>query len=217
MCARYILERLPATWAGLVGAVPDPSGDPAVLEGAPGVVRPTDRVPAVAWSQRRQAMVVTPMRWGLVGHRSQGPQGRPPLINARSESAGEKPTFAPLVGRRHALLAAEAFVEWTPSPGRQKRQGWRIHQPPHPVFFFAALWDVWSAPDGPPLVSTALLTADASPLLQPLHDRMPVALTPADAAHWVRQPQEGWTGAESLAWLASRRLGEGWAWEALPG
>lgn len=119
-----------------------------------------------------------PMRWGLVPP-WQGQRGGKPLINARLETLSEKPTFRRLVNTKRCLILADGFFEW-------KKEG----ATKHPVyitlnqgepFAFAGLWDNGEVP------ACTIVTQAASPNLKPVHDRMPVILTPESEALWLSQ------------------------------
>lgn len=74
-------------------------------------VAPTQPVPAVRdVGAGRQLAVV---RWGLVTPWSEGPDGKGPLlINARGETASERPSFRTALRRRRCLVPADGFYEW---------------------------------------------------------------------------------------------------------
>jgi hypothetical protein len=68
---------------------------------------------------------------------------------------------------------------------------------------FAGLWDSWTAPDGDTIKSFAIIATTANELLQPLHARMPVLLTPQDWAPWLGET--GTAAIQSLAQALSQR------------
>jgi putative SOS response-associated peptidase YedK len=148
------------------------------------------------------------LRWGLIPVWAKQVQGGPPLINARAESVAEKPTFRHALRRRRCLVPADGFYEWQQTPGvttRGKKQPHLIHRRDDGVLAFAGLWDSWieknpkQASRGPgqrePLriESCTIVTTAANATLAPLHDRMPVILSPNDYALWldpvVREPE----------------------------
>jgi putative SOS response-associated peptidase YedK len=53
------------------------------------------------------------------------------------------------------------------------------------LFAFAGLWDRWKGPDGTPIESCTILTAEANSLLEDIHDRMPVILSRDDYDLWL--------------------------------
>ena len=53
------------------------------------------------------------------------------------------------------------------------------------LFAFAGLWDRWRAPDSQIVETYTVLTTQPNELLRPLHDRMPVILSPGVFAQWL--------------------------------
>lgn len=123
------------------------------------------------------------LRWGLVPSWAKEPAIGNRLINARAETAADKPSFRQAIRRRRCLILADGFYEWrrigkTKQPMYVRRHG---HQP----FAFAGLWEVWRDAAGTALYTCTILTTTANPLLQPIHERMPVILNPAAEAMWL--------------------------------
>lgn len=50
----------------------------------------------------------------------------------------------------------------------------------------AGLWDRWQSPDGSEILSCTIITTEANELVQPIHSRMPVILSPAEVQFWLR-------------------------------
>jgi putative SOS response-associated peptidase YedK len=144
------------------------------------VVRAT---PDVA-SRKRE---LVKLRWGLVPSWAKDPSVGNQMINARVETAPTKPAFRSAMKHRRCLIPTDGFYEWK-KVGKQK-QPYFIHLPDDKPFAFAGLWERWSDPEGRPLETCTILTTDASPLLRPLHDRMPVIVEPGDYATWLDQAE----------------------------
>jgi putative SOS response-associated peptidase YedK len=127
------------------------------------------------------------LRWGLVPFWADDPKIAWRMINARSETAFEKPAFRDALERRRCLVVADGFFEWQPLGGKLK-QPWWMTLPEHEPFAFAGLWATWrpkGRDDVEPLRTFTILTTEASPSLREVHDRMPV-LVPRDAeAAWL--------------------------------
>jgi putative SOS response-associated peptidase YedK len=131
------------------------------------------------------------MRWGLVPRWSKG--DRPSvLINARSETVLEKPTFRTPFLHRRCLIPADGFYEWARAGA--KKQPYHFHRRDQSPFAFAGLWESWSDPETRDrLLSCCILTTEANELVRPVHDRMPVILDQTDFDLWldpVSQPDE---------------------------
>lgn len=120
---------------------------------------------------RRLALV----RWGIVPSRTREPWKQGPLINARSESAAERPVFRGAFRQRRCLVPADGFYEWKPVPGARARQPFFVRRADGRPFAFAGLWEPGPG-TGDPQDSCTILTTDPNELLRPLHDRMPLIL-----------------------------------------
>ncbi len=118
------------------------------------------------------------LRWGLIPSWAQDEKISHKLINARSETIAEKPSFRSAVKhRRRCLLPADGFYEWR-TIGK-KKQPLHITRPDGEPFAFAGLWETWDGPAGE-VESCTILTTAANPFMAGLHDRMPVIFTGAD-------------------------------------
>lgn len=127
------------------------------------------------------------------------------MINARSETAAEKPSFRSALKRRRCLIPVSGYYEWK-TEGKVKRPFW-IRVKDAPLFAFAGLWEHWQAPDGGELDSCTLLTRDAIPSMQFIHDRMPVILFPDQYDAWLDpKQQDGHAALELLRAPEDREL-----------
>jgi putative SOS response-associated peptidase YedK len=126
------------------------------------------------------------LRWGLVPHWADDPQKLGlKLINARSETAAEKPAFRDAFARRRCLVLADGFYEWEKRPDGTTQAWWVTHPDERP-FAFAGLWATWRGrPDVEPLRTCTIVTTQASPALAHIHDRMPVILPPDAEDAWL--------------------------------
>lgn len=144
---------------------------------------PSQTIPVVRMTNGKRELVS--LRWGLIPYwsRETKPLG---WVNARSETAPEKPSFREPFRRRRCLVPANGFYEWK-QVGRNK-QPYYFCDARGGLLALAGLWDRWMTSDGP-IETVAVLTVPANPLIQPFHDRMPAILTPNDFAMWL-DPQE---------------------------
>lgn len=122
-------------------------------------------------------------RWGLVPSWAKDPAMGNRLINARSETAPEKPAFRAAFRRRRCLIPADGFYEWQKQNGRKRPHFIRMRD--DRLFALAGLWEAWEGQDHSALVTCTILTTEANRLLQPLHDRMPVILAADDYHTWL--------------------------------
>ena len=140
-------------------------------------VAPTESMPVVRGTDGERQ--IAPLRWGLVPFWADDLKIGARMINARSETAAKKPAFRAAFRRRRCLVPADGFYEWVKKDG--KKWPIRITLGPDPLGAFAGLWERWTDDDGRVVESYTILTAEAAPALQDLHDRMPV-WAPED--HW---------------------------------
>ncbi len=168
-------------------------------------VAPTQDVPVVLAERGQRTLAL--LRWGLVPAGSEADAkgkprpGKPPIINARSETIATAAPFKRAFAARRCLVPADGYFEWdkadkTPHLFRPADQS---------LFAFAGIWEEWvdpTRPDAPPLRSCAILTTEASTLVAPLHDRMPVLLPPSAWPAWLGEAK-----ADHAALLALLRSG----------
>ena len=123
------------------------------------------------------------MQWGLIPGWAKDPTIGARLINARAETAAEKPAFRNAIRRRRCLVVADGFYEWQ-GAGRTK-QPYFIRLCDDRPFAFAGIWEAWEAADHTMLEACAILTTGPNELIRPIHDRMPVILPSGDYAAWL--------------------------------
>ncbi|QDP39330.1 SOS response-associated peptidase [Radiobacillus deserti] len=137
------------------------------------------------------------LKWGLVPGWAKDPKIGYKMINARSESAHEKPSFKKLLTSRRCLIIADSFYEWK-REGKQK-QPKRIAPKGRHLFAFAGLWDKWSN-EKEDLFTCTILTQDANEFMKGIHDRMPVILPKDKESEWI-EPRK-WSSEEASQFLA---------------
>lgn len=179
MCGRYILTAPPE----MVGRVFEVATVPPFV--ARYNIAPTQPIPVVRPAEGGR--VVEMMSWGLVPSWVKDPATFTLLINARAETAAEKPAFRQALKKRRCIVPASGFYEWR----EDKVDGKRIKQPflftPRDggLLAFAGIYEEHTDADGVVRPSAAILTTTANATLAPIHDRMPVILAPADVAPWL--------------------------------
>lgn len=126
--------------------------------------------------------------WGLVPFWADSPDDAG-WINARSETASEKPGFREAWKNRPCIIPSTGFYEWKGQNGGRK-QPYRIHRQDE-IFSMAGLWEHWEDDDSEQeLYSVTILTTDANSLMDPIHDRMPVILQEEDESGWLSGDSE---------------------------
>lgn len=199
MCGRFTLSTAPET----VAEIFDLEATPRLLPRfnvAPG----QDIATIVQDGEGRRALAMR--RWGLVPHWARDAKIGGRLINARSETAADKPAFRDAFRQRRCLVPADGFYEWAEVPGGP-RQPYHVATAGGSCFAIAGLCERWRTPEGDPLETCVLLTAPSGPWLRPIHDRMPVVLPPDGWEAWL---DPGQRDAERLQELLQRPFLQDW-------
>jgi putative SOS response-associated peptidase YedK len=144
-------------------------------------IAPTQPVPVVVLDQGERRFML--MRWGFIPGFVKDPKDYPLVINVRSETVREKPSFRAAFLRRRCLIPADGFYEWQ-AAGKAKRP-FLIRRPDGGVFAFAAIWETWSSLDGSEIDTVAIMTTHANGTLAALNDRTPVVLSRRDIGRWL--------------------------------
>lgn len=148
-----------------------------------GEMRPTDVVPVIA-PNRYGRKAVFPMKWGF--------SGKSLLINARSETASEKPTFKEAWERHRCIIPASWYFEWEhlkANDGSTKTSDKYMIQPKGADMTW--MCGLYRIEDGLP--TFVILTRDPSEEIRFIHDRMPLILPKECINDWIRpdvKPEE---------------------------
>ena len=143
-------------------------------------IAPTQPVAAVRSGEAGRQLVR--LRWGLVPLWLRDLRQAP--INARAETAADKPLFRAALRKRRCLVPASGFYEWLALARERRKQPYCFRPGDERPWAFAGLWERWQGPDGP-VESCAILTTEANELVRPVHDRMPVILPRQHWAAWL--------------------------------
>jgi len=144
-------------------------------------ITPTQLVPIVR--EMPEGRLLCSARWGLVPSWAKELSIGSHMINARCETVHEKPAFRHAIKYSRCIVPANGFYEWE-----------HIGQEKHPLYIqmndgspigFAGLCEYWNAPDGNTIESFSILTTTSNKLLEKIHDRMPVILSPDDFGLWL--------------------------------
>ncbi len=142
-------------------------------------IAPTQNVPVLRhWAGRRALEF---LRWGLIPRHRNDDKGSP-LINARSETIVEKPSFRESFFRRRCIVPATGFYEWLADGGVKTPH--LVRAVNGPWFGMAGLWDRWRGEIGW-VESFTVVTCPAHGKMKSLHDRMPVILSLDEQALWL--------------------------------
>ncbi|MDG2335683.1 MAG: SOS response-associated peptidase [Myxococcota bacterium] len=134
-----------------------------------------------------------PLHWGLLPSWSKSRASGYRMINARCETAAEKPSFRQALKARRCIVASDGFYEWKPGEQgtRAKKKGaaktpYFFRSPAGAALSLAGLWETWIDRDSGEVVeSCAILTCEANADMRSVHHRMPVLLSSQDYDAWL--------------------------------
>ena len=181
MCCRYYMELSPE----LRPIVEEMNRSPlarkflertAVLSS--GEIRPTNVAPVIA-SNRSGERAVFPMKWGFTV------PDRPLLINARAETAGEKPMFREAWQAHRCIVPASWYFEWehlVRNDGKKETGTKYLIQPRGTTV--AWMCGLYRIEEGLP--AFVILTREADESVRFIHDRMPLMLPEEKVGEWIR-------------------------------
>jgi putative SOS response-associated peptidase YedK len=140
MCGRFILTATPQQLADYFGIM-------APLPRAPQYnIPPSAKVLAVRRRRGQPGRELVTLRWGLIPAWASDPKIGNRLINARAETAAEKPAFRAAFRHRRCLVLADGFFEWQRLGGT--RVPYLVRLKDGSPFAFAGLWDHWRGEKG---------------------------------------------------------------------
>ncbi len=146
-------------------------------------IAPSQEVLALRLSRTGGEKEPVYLKWGLVPFWSDDPDTGNRMINARSETAPEKPSFRSAFKKRRLLIPATGFYEWKKEEGGAKQPYYICRKDGHP-FSLAGLWERWDKGDHP-LETFTILTTEASDPVASLHNRMPVIIPRQAYDSWL--------------------------------
>jgi putative SOS response-associated peptidase YedK len=172
MCGRYTLRTPPSVLVEhfRLGSIPELSPRYNVA--------PTQQVGIVRRAAGEQREFVW-AQWGLIPRWAKDPKIGNSMINARAETAAEKPAYRDAFRKRRCLIAADGFYEWKKTVVKMKQPYYMRLKSDQP-FGVAGLWERCGE-----LESCTILTTSPNELCAFVHDRMPVILTPNDYDRWL--------------------------------
>ncbi len=173
MCGRFALSITPARFRDLFGC-PPPAGYVARWN-----IAPDSAVPVIRTGPEglREAVL---LRWGLLGPWMRDPRDPGRQINARFETAAEKPMFRAAFRQRRCLVPADGFFEWQ-KRGKGPSRPHFVRLEEDTPMAMAGIWQAIRLEDGTLHESFAILTRPSSPAIREIHHRMPVVVPPE---HW---------------------------------
>src|SRR5690625_536700 len=136
------------------------------------------------------------LRWGLIPAWAKDEKIGNNMINARSETAHEKPSFKNLMKRKRCLIIADSFYEWQKTDKGKIPK--RIQLKSRELFAFAGLWDKWQQ-NNKTIFTCTILTKDSNEFMQEIHHRMPIILPEDKEDTWIKQSFQDAKSAQQFA------------------
>lgn len=172
-------------------------------------VAPTRQVPTVlirsskddkAGEEQEQRLVKL-MKWGLIPSWAKTASIGSKMINARSETLAEKPSYKRAFAKRRCLIPADGYYEWTTLEDGTKQP--YFHKPADgSLFVMAGLYEIWKDPEEEDpdarVWSCTVITTTAADDVGHIHDRSPMVL---DQSDWERWLDPSFNDLEKLATL----------------
>ena len=124
-----------------------------------------------------------PARWGLVNSWAKEGKRAAQQINARAETLSTRPAFKAAFSKRRCVVPADGFFEWVGPKGA--RQPIWFHRPDGGLLLFAGLYESWQPEPDVWERTFTIITTDANPVVEPVHDRMPVILPEGKVDEWL--------------------------------
>ena len=145
-------------------------------------IAPSQPLLAIPNDGHRQA---TFFLWGFMPTWAKDANFERRLINARSETLAEKPSFKGAYKYRRCLILADGFYEWQALGKAKTKTPHYIFMKSRQPFAFAGLWSDWESADGSTVKTCTIITTQPNELMRPIHARMPVILPPAAYRAWL--------------------------------
>jgi putative SOS response-associated peptidase YedK len=150
-------------------------------------VAPCQSVPVIVNDPEAGGWRPVMMRWGFppmwLAKQGKEPFNEKPLINAKSETALEKPTWRRALRQRRCLVPTTGFYEWIKVAG--ERYPLHLRPPDEGILTLAGVWDRfdWGERKGWPCMS--ILTTEPNQVVAEVHNRMPVLLAEEAWRRWT--------------------------------
>lgn len=144
-------------------------------------IAPTQPIPVIFEEFKKREMRL--MRWGFLPGWVKDPKDFSLIINARSESVLDKPSFKSAIRHRRCIIPASGFYEWHRA-GAQKTP-YYIAPKNGEMLGYAGLYETYAHANGSEIDTVCFLTTEASSDIAAIHHRMPVLVPPKLADVWL--------------------------------
>lgn len=123
------------------------------------------------------------LKWGLIPYWAKEQNIGYKMINAKSETIAEKPSFKKPFEKQRCLIIADGFFEWKKT--KDGKIPYFIKLKTGKPFSFAGLFDIWRSPNGSEIKSCTIITCEPNELIKNIHDRMPVIMDKKARSLWL--------------------------------
>ena len=144
------------------------------------------------------------VRWGLVPRWAKDPSVGARMNNARAETIDTSPAFREVFKQKRCVIPNDGFFEWT-GPKSDRQPTW-IHRPDGQMLLFAGLWEAWKVRPHEYETTFTIITTTANGLMAPIHNRMPVILSPDAVDAWIDPKNEDYIALKALLVPAAENL-----------
>jgi putative SOS response-associated peptidase YedK len=182
MCGRFTLRTPTKAIVEAFGLIDAPDLKPRFN------IAPTQPVAAIRLDPDTGTRQLSMFRWGLIPSWADDPSIGYRMINARAESVAMKPAYRSAFNKGRCLIVADGFYEWKKT-GKNK-QPFFVRLKDDEPFAFAGLSEHWHRGDQV-IESCAIITTEPNELMEGIHDRMPVILSPEDYELWLEPDFHG--------------------------
>ncbi len=124
------------------------------------------------------------MRWGMVGRGAKDPLSGTKHIHARAETIDTLPTFREAFAHRRGLVAVSTFNEGKEIAPTKTEQHVITPRDGKPLAI-AVIWERWTSHNAGELLTFAMVTVPANPLIATITDRMPAVIAADNWGAWL--------------------------------
>lgn len=173
MCGRFSLTATPDEITTQFGVKSVPPFPPRYN------IAPSQPIAVIRQLQDSSSPQFRLMQWGLIPSWAKDPSIGAKLINARCETAHEKPSFRSAFKYRRCLIPTSGFYEWQKLKAGAK-QPYYFRMEHHQAFALAGLWESWND-----IETCIIMTTEPNEVVAPIHQRMPVIISPENYRLWL--------------------------------
>ncbi len=136
-------------------------------------------------------------RWGLIPSWVKDPSKIKNTFNARAESVATKPMYRHAFEKWRILVPVDGFFEWEDVGTGRKQPNYFTRRDGGPLVF-AGLQARWRDAEGSDLYTATIITTEAGPDMEAIHNRQPVVLEPEVWDQWLDPSNHDRAGLERL-------------------